>query len=390
MNLQTLVFSVEAYTQEHLPRYIDELRELCAIDSNSYYKRGLDRMVTWLATRMYGLGLHTTIIEREAWGNDLLGVMQGNGSGNVLLLGHTDTVYPVGTATERPLRVEGNTIYGPGVSDMKGCILSAIYAIEALLAMKVRPFRELRFLCVSDEEILERHCKDILWQVCQDCQGALVLEAARANGDIVSARKGNAGYILTAHGRSAHAGVEPEKGVNAITEIAHQILQFSSLNGWREGITVNPGLISGGTSLNVVPDFAQVKFDLRFLRPEDRLATEARWQEMMRQRKVSGVELELEAQPDFKEPMVRTPASLRLANKAQEIANFLGFSMNSVLTGGSSDASYTSSYGVPSLDGLGPIGGNDHSPQEYLMANSIVPRTALLAGLITTIGTSIR
>ena len=165
--------------------------------------------------------MDTTIIEHKAWGNDLLGVIHGEGRSNVLLLGHTDTVYPVGTAATRPVRLEGDILYGPGVCDMKGCILSAIYAIEALLAKGYRSFGEIRFLCVSDEETTNRHCVDLIQEACQDCQGAFVLEAARANGDIVSARKGNARYRLTAHGRSAHAGVEPEKGRNAIVEIAH-------------------------------------------------------------------------------------------------------------------------------------------------------------------------
>ncbi len=386
MDLQSLVSGVEAYVQPRLPKYIEELRTLCAIDSDSYHKPGLDAMAAWLATRMRNLGMDVTIIENEKWGNDLLGVIKGDGSGNVLLLGHIDTVYPVGTAAARPLRVEGDTIYGPGVSDMKGCILSAVYAIEAMLAMGSRPFGELRFLCVSDEEIGERHCKKTMQQVFQNCQGALVLEAARANGDIVSARKGSDWYILTARGRSAHAGVEPEKGRNAIVELAHQVLQFVSLNGWREGITVNVGVVSGGTLPNVVPDFAQARFDLRFLHMEDKAATEERWREMMRQKLIADVELTLEAEPDFKMPMVRTPESLQLARHAQEIAGMLGFSLNHVLTGGSSDGTFASSYGVPVLDGLGPIGGLDHSPQEYLMANSVAPRTALLAGLIATVG----
>src|SRR5229473_3144961 len=298
MNLQSLVLGVETYTQNRLNQFIEELRELCSVDAYSYYKPGLDQVALCLAARMRGLGMEVNIIERDEWGNDLLGVIQGDGNGNVLLLGHTDTVYPVGIAGTRPLRLEGETLYGPGVCDMKGGILSAIYALEALLALGYRPFRELRFLCVSDEEITKRHCLDIMQRASQDCQGVLVLEAARSNGDIVSARKGNAWYTLTAHGRSAHAGVEPEKGCNAIVELAHQILQFQSLNGWREGITINPGIISGGTALNVVPDYAQARFDLRFLQTSDRIDTETRWQEMLKQQRVPGVELTLEAEPD--------------------------------------------------------------------------------------------
>src|SRR5205085_4778132 len=175
---------------------------------------------------------------------------------------------------------------------------------------------------------------------------------------------------------------EPEKGRNAIVELAHQILQFQSLNGWREGISINAGLISGGTALNVVPDYAQVGFDLRFLYPSDKVDTEARWREMMKQQLVPGVELELRAKPDFKNPMVLTPSSLKLAKQAQEIAHILGFPLDHVLTGVSSDAIYASYFGGPALDGLGPIGGFDHSPQEYLLASSVAPRAALLAGLI--------
>src|SRR5947209_4436348 len=135
MNLQSLVQNVETYVSQHMSQYIEELRELCAIDSDSYSKPGLDEMAARLGARMRGLGMNVTIIESEQWGNDLLGVMKGSGSGNVLLLGHTDTVYPAGTAAARPVHMEGNIVYGPGVCDMKGGILSAIYAIEALLAL---------------------------------------------------------------------------------------------------------------------------------------------------------------------------------------------------------------------------------------------------------------
>ncbi len=386
MDLQTLLTGVEVYTREHLLQYIEELRELCSIDSYSYHKPGLDKMALFLAARMRGLGMHATIIERESWGNDLLGTLHGNGGGNVLLLGHMDTVYPVGIAAARPVQVEGDIIYGPGVSDMKGCILSAIYAIEALLAMNYRVFSEIRFLCVSDEEINIRHCQDVLQTVCEDAKGALVLEAARSNGDIVSARKGHTWYKLTALGRSAHAGVEPEKGRNAVIEMAHQILQFQNLNGWREGITINAGVISGGTLPNVVPDFAQAQFDLRFLHDEDRIATEQRFHELLEQKRIANVELTLERAPDMKAPMMLTPESQKLAHQAQHIANLLGFSINHVLTGGASDASYATKHGVPALDGLGPIGGRDHSPDEYLVLSSVAPRVALLAGLIVTLG----
>lgn len=381
MDVQTTLLKVEAYVQDHLDQYVEELRELCAIDSNSYSKKGLDEIALILAARLRGIGMHADIIEREEWGNDLFGIIQGTGNLNVLILCHTDTVYPVGTAVGRPLQIKGDTILGPGVCDMKGCILSAIYALEALLAVNYRSFGEIRLLCVSDEEISQRHSADLVIQACQNCQRALIMEAGRANGDIVSARKGNAWYTFTARGHCAHTGVEPEKGRNAITEIMHQMLRFLSLEGWREGITINPGVITGGITPNVVPDYAQVRFDLRYLRKVDRIATEQRFREMMKDMRVPGVELTLELEPYRKEPMECTSEVQKLANEAIDIANMLGFSLNHALTGGSSDSSFTSEL-VPTLDGLGPVGGFDHGPDEYILMSSIAPRAALLAGLI--------
>lgn len=382
MNLHNLVVGVERYTQQRLPQFILELSALCAIDSYTYYKPGLDQVAAQLGKRMRDLGMDVTIAEQETWGNNLLGVLHGDGEGVLLLLGHMDTVYPVGTAAERPLYADGDKLRGPGVCDMKGCILLAMYALEALAAARYRNFREIRFLCVSDEEINDRHCGELLRQASAGCRAAFVLEAARSSGDIVSARKGNAWYTLSARGHAAHAGVEPEKGRNAIIEIAYQTLQFQSLNGWREGITINAGEISGGTQPNVVPEQAEVEFDLRFLHPQDRFATEEQWRKLMQTQRVPGVELLLTMQPDYKEPMAATPQSLALAEQAREIAGMLGFSIKHVLTGGASDGSYTARYGVPTLDGLGPIGGLDHSPDEYLLLSSVAPRAALLAGLI--------
>jgi glutamate carboxypeptidase len=385
VNVQSLVLEVETYVQAHLTRYMKELQELCSIDSDSYHKPGLDEIAYVLAARLRGLDMDVTIVEREQWGNDLLGVLHGDGGGNVVLLGHTDTVYPVGTAAARPIRVEGNTMYGPGVIDMRGCLLAAIYAIEALVAKGYRSFGEIRLLCVSDEEISTRHCEGLLQQVFQDCRAVLTLEGARDNGNIVSARKGLATYTLSAQGTAAHAGMEPEKGRNAIVEIAHQVLQFYGLNGWRDGVSVNPGVISGGMAANIVPERAEVALDLRFLDHRDRLATEEQWRKMMSNRKVPDVELALNMLPNMKEPMICTGESMRLIQLVQELASTLGFTVGHEFTGGAGDAGYASQSGIPVLDGLGPIGGGDHSPREYLRLDSVAPRTALLAGLTASV-----
>lgn len=380
---QRLIIYAQEYMQRHLPEYLETLRQFCAIDSESYNKHGLDRMATAVAARMQQAGIETKIIEREQWGNDLLGVVSGSGTTNIVLLGHTDTVYPAGTADERPVRVEGNRAYGPGVSDMKGCILSAIYAIEALLHLNYRDFGEIRLLCVSDEEIDYRHSEDLLYQVFKGSDVVLVLESAGENGNIVSARKGLARYKLSAQGRAAHAGSDFDKGRNAIAELSHQIAQFYNCNGWLEGVTINPGVISGGIAVNVVPDYAEASLDVRFLRREDRLALEARWRELMQKQLVPEVNLSLEVISLYKEqPMVSTPESLKLIGEAQKIGELLGIEVDHELRGGGSDSSYASRCGLPVIDGLGPLGGLDHSPNEYLRLDSVASRTALLAGLI--------
>ncbi len=386
MNLRSFVLDVEEYVQRCLPQYIEELGELCSIDSFSYYKSGLDKMADVLSKRMRSLGMDTAIFEQEQRGNNLLGTIRGTGDGIVALIGHMDTVYPPGTAEARPVQVDGNMVYGPGVSDMKGCILSAIYAIEALLAQGYRSFRELRFLCVSDEEICDRRSENLIRSVVQDCHAALVLEAAHEDGAIVSARKGTIHYKLKIQGRAAHAGVEPEKGRNAVVELAHQILQIRSLDGWCEGLSITPALISGGTTENTVPDHAEASFDIRFLRPEDRIATEKRLQKILQQRLIPDVEVTLEPLPANYKPMVCTPETMQLVHLAQELASMMDFSINHMLRGGGSDGCNTSAHGIPTLDGLGPIGGLDHSPSEYLVLNSVPTRAALLAGLIARIG----
>jgi glutamate carboxypeptidase len=385
VNVQSIALEVEAYVQAHLARYIEELKELCSIDSHSCHKSGLDEMAYVLAARLRSLDVDVTVVEREQCGNDLLGVIHGDGGGNVVLLGHTDTVYPVGTAAARPTRVEGNIMYGPGVIDMKGCLLAAVYAIEALVTRGYRSFGEIRLLYVSDEEINTRHSKELLQKVFEGCQAVLTLEGARANGNIVSARKGLAAYTLSVRGTAAHAGMEPEKGRNAIVEIAHQIAQFYGFNGWRDGITVNPGVITGGIAANVVPDYAEVKLDLRFLNHRDRIATEEQWHEMMSNCKVPDVEVSLEILSNMKEPMVCTPENMKLVQMAQQLANTMGFALGHQLTGGAGDAGYASQWGIPVLDGLGPIGGHDHSPREYLKVDSVAQRAGLLAGLTASV-----
>jgi glutamate carboxypeptidase len=208
-----------------------------------------------------------------------------------------------------------------------------------------------------------------------------VFESARANGDIVSARKGSAEFTLRIKGKAAHAGVEPEKGANAVVELAHQILALHKLNGLAPGVTVNPGVINGGTKSNVVPDEAWVLVDVRATDPAGAEAITQALTSLSANTTLPGTRAEISGRFS-NPPMARTAGVRLLAGLARDSARELGFDLKDVATGGASDANVLASLGVPVLDGLGPVGGLDHSPDEYILAESFVPRAAMAAGLI--------
>lgn len=376
-----------AFLEGRLAAYIEELRELVNTDSGSYDKTGVDAVVSRLEQRLELLGCEVKRYRQAKFGDDLLATMGGRGKGHILLLGHSDTVFLAGTATERPMKIEGDRILGPGTCDMKAGLLTGIYALEALREIGFDDYENISYLCVSDEEIGgERHSIPLIRSEARRVDVVLTLEAARENGDIVSARKGMCWYIVEAFGKSAHAGVEPEKGRNAIVALAHQTIALSKLNGLKPGMTVNTGYIEGGLAPNVVPDYAKIRVDVRALSKEDMREFEDTFREQLAKTEIPGVKIAFRAEEgSYVPPMERTPAVMKLEELAQEAAQELGFDLKAASTGGCSDACFAATEGVPVLDGLGPIGGLDHSPREYVKLSSIVPRTALLAKLIMAI-----
>jgi glutamate carboxypeptidase len=298
-----------------------------------------------------------------------------------LLIGHMDTVFDPGTAAARPFRIEEGVATGPGVTDMKGGLLTGLYALEALKALGDLPFERLVFIANPDEEIGSPASTPVIREHATRSDLALVLECARANGDIVSSRKGVADLRMRIRGRAAHAGVEPEKGRNAILEAAHKTVALHALNGRWPGVTVNVGVVRGGTRVNVVAEEATIDIDLRAVSRAAMEEAEVAVRAIAEQSTVPEVTAEVE-QLARHWPMEKLAASARLVEHAQSIARRLGFPANDAATGGGSDANTTAGMGIPSLDGLGPVGGNDHSPLEYLEVASIVPRTAMVAALL--------
>lgn len=369
--------------RERIPHYLQQLETCCLIESPSENAPGLNAMAAYLATLLRDAGMQTTIIEHPG-GNAVVGSLAGDcvEGPTCLLLGHHDTVHPIGVAQSRTYR-DGDRFYGPGTVDMKAGLLQGIFALDLLRAYGYRSFSRLLFVSVPDEEVSTRNHLDLLRKLAQERPLVLGLEGARSIGTVVTRRKGSAHYRLTARGLAAHAGSSPKKGRNAVLELAHQIVQTQELAGYREGVTINAGPIKGGSRVNIVSDFAEIQFDLRFLNPEDRLAVEARWQELLRKQLVPDVQLTLTSEPHIMQPMVATAQSLAMADQVQSIAEqLLQGSYDPETRGGASDCCVMATEGCSAIDGLGAIGGGAHTAQEYALISPVPERIALLAGLI--------
>lgn len=363
------------------PDYIDDLRSLTAIDCPTDHKPGLDEVASLVAALLEKAGAAVTIIENETAGNDVVGVVRGDGSKRVMLLCHTDTVYPIGVAGDRPYRIEGSHALAPGICDMKAGLLGAVYSLFLLADIGFRDFASITVVCGSDEESAPRHSVDLIQERAAASDAVLTMEPARINGDIVSARKGVLVYTVTARGREAHAGVNPDMGRNAIVALADRILEIWKLNGRLPGLNVNPGLIRGGSSVNTVAGEASVELDVRVGSATDIPAFDGLLRELLEASLIPDVTF-LATNDHTMPPMEKTEGTARLVELARRAARELGFEVGDTATGGGSDGAYAAVTGVPVLDGLGPIGGYAHSEHEFVDLDSIIPRVAMLARLI--------
>ena len=387
--------ALDATVSAALPAFLADLQDLTSIDCGSYTPEGVNEVAAWVAARFEDLG---GTAERRAhpegtYGDVVVGTFQGRpGAGpRLLLIGHMDTVFEVGTVAQRPFRIDAEGIaHGPGVTDMKGGLLAGLYALAALRALgggswAALPFERVVYVANPDEEIGSPFSTATIREIAATSDATFVLECARANGDFVSARKGIFDLRLTVHGRAAHAGVEPEKGRNAILAGADLVTRIHALNGRWPGVTANAGVFSAGTRPNIVPDLAEIQVDVRGVTRDALLAALDAVREIAAEPSVPDVTVEVDEMASWM-PMEKLERSGRLADHVIALGARLGFATKDVGTGGASDANTTSGMGIPSIDGLGPVGGRDHSPDEYLEVASIVPRTTLVAALLLAVG----
>jgi glutamate carboxypeptidase len=384
--------AIRSEVDKRFDGFVDALREMVDLDCGTYTPEGVNRIADLCAERFAGLGFE---VERHAHrpgpgtpqlGDCVVGHRDGTGP-SVLLIGHMDTVFPDGTASERPFRVEGDRAFGPGVSDMKGGLLAGFAALEALEAASVLSM-PVTYVCNPDEEIGSIFSRAVIEERARSADVCFVLECARANGNIVSARKGITDMRVEIAGRAAHAGVEPHKGRNAILEAAHKVVALQALNGRWPGVTVNVGVVHGGTRPNVVADRCSLEIDIRSPSEALFVEVEAEARRIAERHIVPDVSATVEVM-GWHRPMERSDVSARLVDLAREVAGELAFTVDDTATGGASDANTTSALGVPTLDGLGPIGGDAHAPGEWLDLASVVPRVTLLAAMIARAGDAV-
>jgi glutamate carboxypeptidase len=369
------------YLQSRLDEFLGDLATLSGLDCGTHNKAGVDTAGRIMRAKLEARGATVEIHDGGVMGDSLVARWHGSGTAKVLLVGHLDTVYPIGWCADHPFATDAGRVVGPGTADMKGGLLAGLFAIEALRANRFEHFAEIAFVLNSDEEIGSPSSTALIEREAQGRDAVLVLEPGRANGDIVSARKGIASFDLQVEGRAAHAGVEPQKGRSAIVALAHHTIALQGLTETRPGLTVNVGVVQGGMGRNVIAGQATAQIDVRARTLADLDAAIADMKSQVTRTVVPDTVATLTGRVSHP-PMERTPAVAQLVSWCKEAALAAGFTLNDAETGGGSDGNTTAALGVPTLDGLGPVGGSAHSPNEYVEISSIVPRTAMLAGLI--------
>ena len=354
-------------------------------ESPSFDKAGVDRFCRIVAGEWKRRGARVSLVRQRERGDHVRADWRpraGRLSGQILVLGHLDTVYEAGTIARMVFRVSRGRAWGPGTFDMKGGLVIALYAVDALVAAGCLPEKRVVFLWTSDEEIGSGTSRRLIEREAVRSDAVLVLEPALGlDGRVKTGRKGVGEFEIIATGRAAHAGLNPEDGINAIQEIMGQLARVARWNQPRRGINVNAGVIEGGTRTNVIPEHARVLVDVRASRVADMRALEEKFRAL--RPILPGARLQIRG--GFNRPPMERKTSAALYAKARDLAKEMGVTLGEAYAGGGSDGNFTAALGVPTLDGLGAVGEGAHSPQENIVVGKLPERAALLAGLLASI-----
>jgi glutamate carboxypeptidase len=367
-----------------LPQMLATLRQFVTAESPSLEKGAADRCCDIIAKEWNRHGARVERIALKHRG-DLLRIIHTPGksrpSGQLLILGHYDTVYASGTLARMPFRVVGGKAYGPGTFDMKAGIVQALFALQAIQHAGIPLRKRLVFLWTSDEEIGSESSRKFFESEARRSDAVFVLEPSFGpRGLLKTARKGVGEAELIVHGRASHAGLAPQEGVNAIHELARQLARIEKWNDLRRGVTINAGTIEGGTRTNVIPGRARAVLDLRALRVSDMRKLERRLHALRPFQRGAQVEIT----GGFDRPPLERKMSAALFSRGKLLAERMNISLGECTVGGGSDGNFTAALGVPTLDGLGAVGDGAHSSHEHVLVNTMPARAALLAALLAT------
>jgi len=372
------MLSLLAAAESHRDWALTVIEDLVRLESPSTDKVALDRVGAEIARLFVELGARAAPLPQERSG-DHLRIEIGRGDTQVLVIGHFDTVWPIGQIETMPVRREDGRLYGPGSYDMKAGIAMTLLAARILIETNRLPSHRITMIWTSDEEVGSDTSREILEAEARRSRAVFVLEPALAGGGVKTARKGVADFRIEATGISAHAGVEPDKGASAIHELAWQAVQLLALNDPSRGLTINVGCIGGGTRPNVVAAEATMDVDVRIPTEAEAARVTAAITALVprdprvRLRVSGGVN---------RPPMERTAGVAALYERAARISRQLGKELPEGATGGGSDGNFTAALGIPTLDGLGPDGAGAHALHEHVLIDSVPFRAALLAGLL--------
>lgn len=377
---------INNYLKEQFPEMINLTKELINIDSQSDDVPGVQKVADVLNQKMSELGITTRQIDQGKPGTVLIGELAGDpGLKPVILLGHMDTVFPRGTVEKHPFKIEGDKMMGPGIFDMKSGLVTGLFAIQALVKLKLTK-RPIKMIVVSDEEKLHMHSQayDIIAEESQGGAYGLNLEGSKDDPHHVGTHnRGGMIVDVTVHGRAAHSGAEPEKGRSAIVELAHQIIKFNQLIDLDAGVHVNSGIVRGGVSENIIPDEATTSLGVRFKTNQQRDELLTQIKEIAAKPTISGTTTTVKVRTKI-DSMEETADVQELFGQLDQVAQETGYGkLEAVGGGGASDAGIMVARGVPTIDAMGVVGSGAHSEQEHASAESLLNRATLIANFIT-------
>ncbi len=358
---------------------VDLLRDLVERESGTYDKADVDQLGAFLRERLNALDFDTSVIPVERYGDHVVGRRAGTGGRHVLLVGHFDTVFGHGTLRERPWRVADGRAYGPGVYDMKGGLAILLTALEALRAARSAFWEQCAITVFfnSDEEILSPTSSGPIDEIARTAQTVCILEPARPGGEYTFVRKGAGKFYLRVHGRSAHAGGQPERGRSATLELAHKTIALHALTDFEAGTTVNVGVVRGGERSNIICPEAYAEIDLRALDPARMEAAIAAMHQIAECSTVPDTTAEFWGDPYFP-PLPRKRVNERLFGLVQAAARTVGFEAREIVSGGGSDGNHPGQI-APTIDGMGIRGDGAHTEREFAVLESLPERAKALA-----------